>query len=76
MTPEQAFVDEILKQVEEYIWGKYDNSHMGTFAEVKTPPEYEKTIEEKFIDAYAKVPCCSFIFTPEEIKIAIDKANL
>lgn len=56
---------EILNQIYEDIWGKFDNSHMWTFAEFKPS-------EEKIVDKCSKIPLVHAIST-ENIRATMKK---
>lgn len=58
---------EVLNEIYEDIWGKFDDSHMWTFAEFKSS-------EEKIIDKYSEIPLVHAIST-ENIRAAIEKIS-
>ena len=58
-------LEKILDEIYEDIWGKFDNSHIGTFAEFKSS-------EEKIIDKYNEMPLIHAI-SSENVKAAIQK---
>lgn len=58
---------EVLDQIYEDIWGRFDNSHMWTFAEFKPS-------EEKIIDKYSEIPLVHAIST-ENIRAAMEKIS-
>ena len=55
----------VLNQIYEDIWGKFDDSHMWTFAEFKPT-------EEKIIDKYSQMPLVHAVST-ENIRAAMEK---
>lgn len=55
----------VLDQIYEDIWGKFDTSHMWTFAEFKPS-------EGKVIDKYSQMPLVHAVST-ENIKAAMKK---
>lgn len=58
-------LEKVLDQIYEDIWGKFDDSHMWTFAEFKPS-------EEKIIDKYSEIPLVHAIST-ENIRAATKK---
>lgn len=58
-------LEKILDEIYEDIWGKFDNSHIGTFAEFKPS-------EEKIIDKYSQMPLVHAVST-ENIRAAMEK---
>ena len=58
-------LEKILDEIYEDIWGKFDNSHIGTFAEFKPS-------EEKIIDKYSQMPLVHAVST-ENIRAAMKK---
>lgn len=58
---------EVLDQIYEDIWGRFDNSHMWTFAEFKPS-------EEKIINKYSEMPLVHAIST-ENIRAAMEKIS-
>lgn len=58
---------EVLDQIYEDIWGRFDNSHMWTFAEFKPS-------EEKIINKYSEIPLVHAIST-ENIRAAMEKIS-
>lgn len=58
-------LEKILDEIYEDIWGKFDNSHIGTFVEFKPS-------EEKIIDKYNEIPLVHAI-SSENVKAAIQK---
>ena len=58
-------LEKILDEIYEDIWGKFDNSHIGTFAEFKPS-------EKKIIDKYNEMPLIHAI-SSENVKAAMQK---
>lgn len=58
-------LEQVLDQIFEDIWGKFDDSHMWTFAEFKPP-------EEKIINKYSELPLVHAVST-ENIRAAMKK---
>lgn len=58
-------LEKVLDQIYEDIWGKFDDSHMWTFAEFKPS-------EEEIIDKYSKMPLVHAVST-ENIRAAMKK---
>ena len=58
-------LEKVLNQIYEDIWGKFDDSHMWTFAEFKPS-------EEKIIDKYSQMPLVHAVST-ENIRAAMMK---
>ena len=57
----------VLDEIYEDIWGKFDDSHMWTFAEFKPS-------EEEIIDKYSKMPLVHAVST-ENIRAAMKKIS-
>ena len=55
----------VLNQIYEDIWGKFDDSHMWTFAEFNPS-------EEKIVNKYSKMPLVHAVST-ENIRTAMEK---
>lgn len=58
-------LEKVLDEIYEDIWGKFDNSHIGTFVEFKSS-------EEKVIDKYSEIPLIHAVST-ENIRAAMEK---
>ena len=58
-------LEKVLDEIYEDIWGKFDNSYIGTFIEFKSS-------EKKIIDKYNKIPLIHAVST-ENIRAAMEK---
>ena len=58
-------LEKILDEIYEDIWGKFDNSHIGTFVEFKPS-------EDKAINKYNEIPLIHAVST-ENIRAAMEK---
>ena len=58
-------LEKVLDEIYEDIWGKFDNSHIGTFVEFKSS-------EEKIVDKCSEIPLIHAVST-ENIRAAMEK---
>lgn len=67
----EEILDEILDKIYNDVFGQYDTSHIGTFAEIKSIPD---TQIEKVIDSYSITPLVN-AHSLEELEKAIQRVK-